>query len=485
MPQIFLISPPLVAYDRDIFGMIPSPPIGLASIAAYLREQGFTVGFLDAFGEKPFNWFHYRDSFVKVGLTIDEIIERIDSDVNLVGISVHSGMVSSLCIELAANIKKMLGKKVVVGGPHVTLNYCDFLQEGVDYAVIGEGEAAMAALLKKLADGNETIFIPGIVDRKRMDNFIQSVPVEMDTLPIPAWDLVPLENYWELKMNHSPFKGRFAPIITSRGCSYNCKFCSTPLTSGRQWRGHSPQRVVDDLQYLIENYGIEDIFIQDDNFTLKPDRVKDICRLILERGLRVRLSLPSGVRVETLSEDLIPSLSESGLNYLCLAPESGSRRIRKQMSKPLDEKKLYRIQRVCRKVGIKSGVFFIIGFPGETFSDILKTAGMIAKLIFLGVDDISIFIYSPLPGKQVPPEFMENFPRDYLGICWSPRWRKDFRKLSWIRILLYLEYSILKILFQPLSIPKHIRNIVTKKFETKGEMGAARFIAAFLRKKKI
>jgi anaerobic magnesium-protoporphyrin IX monomethyl ester cyclase len=474
--RIQLISPPLIAYDKDIFGMIPSPPIGLASVAAFLREKGMPVDLIDAFGANPFQSKKYRDQFVIIGLDIEDILTRIDKNIDVIGISVHSAMVAKFCLDLGLAIKKKIRKPVVVGGPHITLNYSQFTEAGIDFAIIGEGEQTFFQLLRTLQEGGDGKNIAGVAINMR-GPLQDGKVLQMDDLPIPAWDLIPLENYWRTRINHSPFKGKFLPMITSRGCPFKCAFCTTPLTSKGKWRSYSPQRVVNEIQLLHEKYQAEDIMIQDDNFSANPNRAKKICELIIEKGLNVRLSLPSGVRLETLTPELLGIMQQAGVGYLSLSPESGSKKIRKLMNKPLNEKKLYKIQKHCKALKIKTGICFIIGSPGENFQDILKTTKMMAKMILYGADDISIFIFSPLPGAPMAKKFENNFPKDYLGLCWSPKWRDDYSKWATVRNLLYIQYAILKVLFQPLSIWRHIKNILNREFETKGEMGIGRLIA--------
>jgi anaerobic magnesium-protoporphyrin IX monomethyl ester cyclase len=480
MNNIQLISPPLIAYEGDIFGMIPSPPIGVASLAAYIRENGFEVSLLDCFGESPCVFEKYREGFVRIGLGEEDIIERIDRRAMLIGISIHSGMVASFCLHLALEIKKRLNKQVVVGGPHVSVNYMDFLKRGVDYAVVGEGEGPLLNLLERISTGGECHNMPGLVSCRHREELIPNELIEMDKLPFPAWDLVPLENYWSLKMSHSPVTGKFAPMITSRGCPFNCSFCNTPEISGRKWRSYNPERLLREIKHLKENLGVREIFIQDDNFTIDPQRVINICNLLEKESMDVRFSLPSGIRLETINPEMINTLARGGFHYLCLAPESGSPKIRNLMKKPLDETKLFNVQKQCKRRAIRTGAFVIIGIPGENISDIFMTARMIAKLLWLGTDDICIFIYSPIPGSSMANSPNDNIPKDYLGICWTPKWRKDYRKLSWIRRVLYAEYIILKLIFQPFAVARHLRNIKRKKFETKGEMGLSRLLANIL-----
>jgi anaerobic magnesium-protoporphyrin IX monomethyl ester cyclase len=477
MSDLQLISPPMITYKGDIFGMIPSPPVGLACLAAYARENGFGVSVLDCFGEAPYVSSGYREEFVRIGLSQDEIIKRIDPDARLVGISVHSGMTAAFCLSLALEIKQRLGKPVVMGGAHASTTYGELLEQGIDYVVIGEGEGPLLELIQRIAANENCANIPGVATAGAAEPPAEGKAVIMDDLPFPAWDLVPLEKYWSLGMSHSPVSGRFVPVITSRGCPFNCAFCSTPKISGRNWRSYSPERVVREIKHLQETLGVKDVFIQDDNFNFDSDRVIALCDLLAQEALPVRLSLPSGVRLEKMSVEVIDALSQGGFHYLCLAPESGSEKVRNNMRKPLREDKLMEIQQQCRKSCIRTGAFIIIGTPGETAVDVLKTAIMIAKLLWHGVDDVSIFIYSPVPGSTMISECEDTMPEDYLGVCWTPRWRKQFRSLSRVRKLLYCVYMLLKLLFQPLSGFRHLRNIMRKTFETKGEMALSRLLS--------
>ena len=475
-----LISPPMITYKGDIFGMIPSPPIGVACLASYIREQGFRVSLLDCFGVSPFTSGEYRVDFMRIGLDEEDVLERIDPNAILVGISVHSGMTSSFCLNLALKIKKRFNKPVVVGGAHVSITFREFLEKGVDFAVVGEGEGPLLDLMQALDAGSSCSGLAGVVSAESVTNPVEGRTVDLDSTPFPAWDLVPMENYWVLKMSHSPVSGPYAPMITSRGCPFNCAFCSTPKICGRKWRCYSPERTVREIKYLQNQLRVQDIFIQDDNFNYDPDRVIKICDLLAKHNISVRFSLPSGVRLEKMNTNVIDAMARGNFHYLCLAPESGSARVRNKMRKPFNEGRLLEIQKQCKKKGIRTGAFIIIGTPTETLQDVWMTAIMIAKLLWYGTDDVSIFIYSPVPGSSMALECEDQMPEEYLGICWSPKWRKNYTFLSRLRMLLYLEYIILKIFFQPFSGFRHLRNILRKKYETKGEMGLSRLLSNIL-----
>jgi radical SAM superfamily enzyme YgiQ (UPF0313 family) len=470
----------MITYKNDIFGMIPSPPIGLACLASYIRENGFGVSLIDCFGVSPFTSEEYREDFTRIGLGEEDVLKQIDPDALLFGISVHSGMTAAFCLNLALQIRKKLNKPVVVGGAHASVTYGEFLEMGVDFAVIGEGEEPLLNLMQALSAGKSCSNLAGVVSAQSMQSHVEGKMVDMDLLPIPAWDLVPLENYWALKMSHSPVSGPYTPMITSRGCPFNCSFCSTPKICGRKWRCYSPERTLREVKYLHEQLGIQDILIQDDNFNCDPERVVKMCDLFARQNVSVRFSLPSGVRLEKMNADVIDAMAKGGFHYLCLAPESGSAKVRNRMRKPLDEGRLLEVQKRCRKRGIRTGAFIIIGTPSETLNDTRMTATMMAKLLWYGTDDVSIFIYSPVPGSSMALKCEDRMPHDYLGVCWSPKWRKSYEFLSRLRMLLYLEYIILKIMFQPFSCFRHLRNILHKKYETKGEMGLRRLLSGIV-----
>jgi radical SAM superfamily enzyme YgiQ (UPF0313 family) len=191
-------------------------------------------------------------------------------------------------------------------------------------------------------------------------------------------------------------------MTTSRGCSYNCVFCTQCIVWGRKWRGRSPENVVDEIEQVIKTYGVKQIDFMDDNMTLDKKRMERICDLIVERGLRVEWFTPSGVRADTLDENLLRKMKKAGCKKIRVAPESGVQRVVDEIiKKNLDLKSVENAVVLCKKVGIKVGCFFVIGLIGETKEDIKQTINYAYKLRQLGADSFIFSIATPIYGTEL------------------------------------------------------------------------------------
>jgi anaerobic magnesium-protoporphyrin IX monomethyl ester cyclase len=450
-------------------------PTGIAYLASWLRRVGIDVSVIDSFGEAPEKAQPFKGKYIARGLEPHEIIDRIPGGTDLVGIGCHSGAQHTVTLQLIAVVKEKLRLPVVVGGHHPTIVYQPFLDAGADFVVYGEGEIALERLCRALDGQIPVDDVPGLI---RTDGR-RSPPREigdLDTIPFPAVDLLPLDNYWKLGFSHGPVQGRHIFMISSRGCPYDCAFCTTPGICGRRWRARSAGNVVDEMQEWLGRFGVKDFHFQDENFAVSKKRVQEISDEIVSRGLDVSISLPSGIKVDTIDEPTLRALRAAGCRYICVAPESGSSRVLELMNKPLDFEHLEAMIRLCRSLRIRTGCFLILGYPGETEEDVRATARLVRRLTRLGADEFSIFIFTPLPGAaawETSPELQGAWV-DYEELCWSPRWRPDYKRLARRRRKLYLRYAFYKAIFHPIGVFKNMLNVITGRFETKGEMTVRR-----------
>ena len=477
--HVTLISPGLIHQKGDPFGGIPAMPSGLAYLAGWLRHKDIEVTLIDAYGDAPLKAASFREKYVVRGLSLDEIIAQIPAETNLVGVGVHSGSQHHRSLEVINAVKERLGLPVVVGGHHPTVLYREFLQKGADYVILNEGEIGLEKLCYALQGEIPFEQVPGLAWRGGGPN-PQELISDLDIIPFPANELLPLDNYWKLGLGHGPVNGDRPHVfmISSRGCPYGCRFCTTPGISKRKWRPRSAENIVDEFEYWAKNHKVTDFHFQDENFAVDKKRVKEMCRIVKDRGLDIRITLPSGIKVDTIDEETVIELESAGCRYICLAPESGSQRVLKLMNKPLDYEHLLRILKLCDKINVKTGSFFIIGFPGENDDDRRQTMDLLTRMTRAGGDDFSIFIMSPLPGAAAWE--VSGGPErewvDYEQLCWSPRWRKDYKMLNKWRRRMYYRYLFTKIFFQPFKVMKHAWNILRGKFETKGEMTVSRML---------
>lgn len=379
--KILLINPPQTFYP----GSDPPAanlPLGLMYIAATLQQGGFAVEILDAFMTGA-EFEQKVGEATTIGLPrhcIAEEIRRRQPDV--VGIAGPFTSQISHALETSKIVKEVNPNiTTVIGGPHVTLLPKETLQEApsVDIVVMGEGEYAMLEIAEHLVGKKPLSEIKGIA--YRINGEIKVNPCRpflenLDVLPYPAYDLVDMELYLNppKKIGYRSFQKRAISMITSRGCPFNCCFCSVHLHMGRGFRAHSAQYVLDHIQYVVDKYKVKNIFFEDDNLTFDVERFEAICDGIIERKIKVGWETPNGVRADRLNLNLLKKMKRSGVKSVFVGVESGDQQILDRVvCKSLDLKKVVEFAKNAQEVGVKTGAFYIIGFPGETKQHMQRT----------------------------------------------------------------------------------------------------------------
>jgi anaerobic magnesium-protoporphyrin IX monomethyl ester cyclase len=405
--RVCLINPPRI--QPKVWGK-PNvfPPIVMATVAAVL-EKKHAVTIIDAPTEGWENLLELDESKYRVGLSAEVIEERIRSfgaDVVVVeipfsGWSKTAFEVTSIAKKVNSNIVEVLFGLHPSSRPEACLENVD-----IDFVVIGEPENTVSELVEALAQ-KQTEFgaIKGLGYRQNSKTVLNAKrePIEnLDVLPFPARHLLPMDVYAQA-VKHNPLRGEitksYTIVITSRGCPYNCVFCSNCIVWGKQWRPRSPKNVVDELEQIITKFGIKQVDFSDDNMTLDKRRMAAICDLIVQRGLRFEWFTPNGIRADSLDEPLLRKMKAAGCKKIRIAPESGVQRVVDEViRKKQDLGAVENAVVLCKKVGIKVGCFFVIGLIGETKADIEKTIEFAYKLRGLGADTFIFSIAMPLYG---------------------------------------------------------------------------------------
>jgi len=396
--KICLINPPRIISEKKIPDVYQ--PLGLCYIASVLEKNGFEVVIIDAPLEGLENLMDFDESRKYMGLSYDELskkIEKISPDI--VGITVPFSTQIDSAHRVALTVKSVDRDIIVImGGHHPTIRPTECLSRGsIDFVVIGEGEYTTLELIQKLrrckksVDKCEFKDIKGIAYIESGKTIItdrRPLIKDLDSLPFPARHLLDMGGYFEVSKHY--FSSRrlskyWTTMITSRGCPYNCVFCSVDQMMGRTWRGRSPENVVDEIEHLVNEYDIEEIAFEDDSMTLDRKRMEHICNLIIARGLKIEWYTPNGIRADTLDGVLLIKMKESGCKGIIVAPESGNQRVVNEIiGKKLDLKKVEEVVRICKKIGIKVGCFFMIGLVGETKKDFKDTLNFSIKLRNIG-----------------------------------------------------------------------------------------------------
>ena len=389
--RVLLIRTTYKVYRPNVGLLSFSAPLGVAQMAGVARAVESTeVGVLDCLVEGMDTWKPIGGDFIRIGLEDEEIRSRVRKfRPDIVGLSnLFTPQIGEL-VRIAALVKKVDDRIIVVaGGVHPTLFPDEMLESpNIDHVVIGEGEIPFTHLLE--VRGRPDGHIAGVYNRAhRIREFDQ--PTDLDALPFPAYDLLPMDLYCEAARKYDvTTRGgsnrRTASMVTSRGCPYKCNFCSVPGVEGPKWRARSSGHVVDEMEHLSKHYGIERICIEDSNFTLLVDRALEICREIRRRKLDIQFCLPNGLRADRIPPELAREMKRSGCEELTIAVEHGNQEF-------LDTfvKKGLKLGVVPEAVdgivdqSIASTAFFIIGFPNETPELLQDTCEMAWKLASRG-----------------------------------------------------------------------------------------------------
>ncbi len=486
--KVTLINPNIISQKGDFFGSgIPFMPITLAYTAAYLQECGHKATVIDAFGENPTKITVERNLFIQ-GLDAAEIISRIPLNTEAIILYASLVITHQAVLRLLGEIRKIFSVPVIIlENIHSVVGYSlltmqeDFLKAGADFLILGDPEKRCAEILdclgkkkKKMPQSDGLIF----KWRKKQEIIVRpnkTFPRDLDELPFPAWELFPIKNYWALDYSHAPIKKSYLPLLTSRGCPSRCEFCITPLLMGGVWRARSAKNVLDEIEFSIKEFGMREFHIEDFNPTVDKKRIVEICQEIIRRGLDIELKIVAGTKAETIDTHTLDWMKKAGFTYLSISPESGSKRVLEKMKKVFDHEHGLRLVRHMHKLGITSQACFVIGFPGEEKSDRRLTRTYIKQIVKAGVDEIALFVMTPIPGSAA----CEYSPLGYKALSqltFSPTWRKAYRPLGRYRRNTYLLFLLWKLRYHPFKLLGHPVNVLTKRFNTKMEMALWRVL---------
>jgi magnesium-protoporphyrin IX monomethyl ester (oxidative) cyclase len=406
--KILFISPPLSTAPTTKF-LNHQIPLGFLYMAGILEKKGFIVKILDC----PLYHDIRRKSndLVKIGLLPEQIEKEIrEFNPDIVGVNCSFTMFeadSFEVIDLVKSINKDI--KIVVGGAHVSANTNFVLRnKNIDLAVIGEGELTMLEIAEKIRDNKSINNINGtalMVSNKMKVNDPREPIQNLDELN-PAWHLIDFNMYFA-HPDSAAVAMRLPSIhlITSRGCPGNCVFCSVHTVWGRKWRSMSPEKVVDQIEYLYKNHGVKHFRFNDDNLTLDKKRIIKICQLIIDRKIDIKWDTPSGVALWTIDKEMLLMMKKAGYYRITFGIESGCAKTREYIGKNFDMKKVEDLIEYCHEIGLWVASFFIIGFPNETQENIDEACKYIVNS---KINFPFIFLAQPYPGTRMYSDFIKE-----------------------------------------------------------------------------
>ena len=376
--NIVLIEPPTGAKEITSFKY---PPMGLLALATYLDKYGYQVSLIDAAVDN---------------LSITSLIEKIkEIKPDLVGISAMSVNIGQT-FDLADKIKKYNPDiKIIVGGIHPTVRPEHTLSnKNIDIAIVGEGELTVIELLAALKNNRPLNEIKGLAFRQNDGVIItprrELIP-NLNELPIPLYRLFDLKKY------KSPYAKRmpFISMVRSRGCFYNCTFCGNPKMFGQTFRCQSPARTIEEIDYLVKNFGIKEISFKDTELTLDRNLEK-LCDLLIARNYD--LIWTGNGRVNNINENLLRKMKQAGCYSITYGVESGNQEILNRMKKGITLEQVRKAIDLTKKVGLQIVTNFMIGNAYDTKETIEQTIDLAVEL---DTDYAYFGFTTPFPGTEL------------------------------------------------------------------------------------
>lgn len=488
--SIALIRPasllPLSAHNVWV---LDAPPIGLAYLSAALKRAGHRVRIIDAFGEAPDAITRDPDGYAINGLVAAQVVERIPADVDLIGVGCMFSNSWIYCRRtIAAIAAAHPGVPIIVGGEHATADWERLLRRVPEVlcCALGEGEETIVEVAARLSRGLPLDDVPGLAVRAADGSARATAPrqriTDVDAIPWPDWDSVPLAHYLDNQLTHDPYTARSMPMLASRGCPYQCTFCSSPQMFGTKWVARDPRCVVDEMAHYRDTLGARYFEFQDLTMVVRRDWIIDFAKLLIDRKLDVQWCMPSGTRSEALDAEVLGWMKRSGCRSFAYAPESGSpeelRRIKKKVQLP----RMLDSMRAAVKVGMVTRSHLIFGMPGQTKRDVVQSLAFATRLAVAGVHDLACYAFSPYPGSELYDQLVaegriEPAAEDYdrvlaqniftnykLRRSWTPH--LPWWSLGWLCVGTMAYFYVLQFVLRPTRVVALLRSLLQKRPHT-------------------
>ena len=435
MADIVLVSPMPPWYGPPHYRKFAPPvPLGLLSLATILNASGYSTKIIDM--RLPRVDLHSIDKHIQKALAV--------------GLSVMT-MDVLMALRISQHLKERSPSLPVIwGGVHPTLFPRQVCKDAlVDYAVIGEGEQSLVKLVERIESGKSAKDMPGVAYESEGKTSInhQTVLIDPNDLPPTNWELIDVSKYLhrpnpKIRSGHIPT----LDLCSSRGCPHRCAFCiNTIIPSCRVWRPWRAERVLEEIEIMVDEFGVEHIEFQDENFFVDLKRVKKICDLMKKRNIDV--TWQAQIRADYFRRNnirlIIEMARETGLTMLGMGAESGSERVLHLLQKDITTEDTLAAARICGELGVVPYFAFMFGVPSETQEEIVQTLRLIGKIYDVNPQAIirGLAFYRPYPGSKLYELSKENGLSEPIYLRgWTDYFSKEFPWRTVVRNRSFLEY---------------------------------------------
>ena len=429
-PRFLLMYCPQV-FDKSFGSIKPEGSLGLIYLASALRDNKFDVHLLDAtvgsdeytLNETFYNEVEQENGMIRIGMSIQSILKEV-KEYDVVGITSIFTAQTRMVESVIDNIKKHYPEKLIIlGGVNARAQKERFFNTGADLICLSEAENTIIEIGNVLRKGERDFSgISGLAGKEGFINPQINVLQDLNKLPIPAWDMLPLEKYWEISRPHGggfdDRKVAYASAMFSRGCPFKCDYChiSKELTgdnSGnlRSLRVKSQERIMKEMKILLQ-LGVEYVFIEDDSLLAKKTRAIKIFNQLMEMNLE--LADVNGINLTHLctkvdgklgvDEELLETMSAAGFKKLSFPVESGSQRIIDKYASGklnLEKHDIIAMIKKAKQLNMEVGGAYTFGYPDESYKEMIQTFNIARKHMEAGMDYANFVIITPFPGTAL------------------------------------------------------------------------------------
>lgn len=402
--KILLVNPS-VDFDRQ-FGTLkdfytPIPSIGLAYIGGVLIRGGFDVVGLDSFIA-----CHTKEEM------LEKIVAHKPDVVAFSLLTPCAPLVDPILPDMRARLP---GVVIVLGNIHAAVFADHYVKMRLaDFVVHHEGEATMLELMEALRDGKAVTAIQGITYFDPAAQAAVKTPkrgwindASLDDMPLPAWDLFPVEQFQpDIRLlgghqSNQAAQVQALPIVASRGCPFNCSFCSPKNSIGNAYRERSPKNVVDEMEHYYKKWGVDTFYYMDLTFPISEKKGIEFCDELIARKLPIKWACET--RVSSVTLPLLKKMKESNCIRIDYGIEAGNQKMLDRINKRFTMEHVRKAAKFTRQAGIESEGLFIIGLPGETVQDTWDTINF---SLSLDLDHVKLNIFVPYPGCDLWEELL-------------------------------------------------------------------------------
>lgn len=423
-PHVILIRPASVVTRDSVSSNFGVPALSLAYLAGGLSREGISYEVIDAQVEGLDEFHFYRKiesiELLLRGLPTNDVIKRIPNDPKIIALTCMFSNEWVYVRDLAREILLRFPQTtLLIGGEHITANFEQVLKDLPSpnvLGILGEGDEVLPIAYKAIISQKSWDEIPSAVflrDGEVIQNPRHPRLRNIDEL-LPNWDKVPLKKYLDKGYAYGGHNLRSMPMLFSRGCPYQCTFCTSPNMWGTRYLSQSPKVMEEQITKAIDQYSINHIDFFDLTVVINKKAILGLCEVL--KKYPVTWAMPSGTRSEVLDEETLTALRDSGVVRITYAPESGSEETLKRIKKRVNLKKMLKSIKKAHQLGICTRATLIFGFPRQTIRESLESLWLAVKLAWVGLDDLACYPYAPYCGSELYDELMKSGEMDQLGL---------------------------------------------------------------------